>query len=610
MFEVANPALKSLPLAVQQKQIIVTCNYEARRRGLHKLQLITEARSICPDVIIVLGEDLTRFRNASKELYTYLCSFSWNQKAERLGFDEVFLDFTDVIDYNVELLNHNDLRNSWFHLDKDDPTVGFHYSATDVCGNTFPASVSQPIPPLPSSPGSPRFETVDTLTLRLRLASHLGNYLRHQLKEYKGYTSTVGISTNKLLSKLVGNVNKPKNQTTLVPPYVSSSEDEESNVVTFIDNHDIGKIPGIGFKLSQKIREFILGRAADFDAGLIYGGTQEDIKVKDVRLRPDMSPALLEEILGGPGSPKGIGLRIWGLINGVDDSEVGKARIIPRQISMEDSYVRLDTIEEVKKQLRILAERLIHRMHLDLTSVDDGDDTNDNLGVEDRGDTIRTGHRSMVRRWAAHPTTLRLTTRPRPPRNADGTRTRTFNRISRSGPMPSFVFSSDEAMKGLVEKFVVEALIPLFKKLHSEKSGWNLSLVNIAATNIVMVASDDKDHPGRNIGTMFRTQLHNLQEWKMEDVDVAPSSDWSDTVEGKSTYPSQRTLNTPRHVDYSECRNGSEEEIVMTQASQDIEDSWDSTGDDLGLGVPCTTCGAIMPPYASTAHERFHMNPD
>jgi DNA polymerase iota len=67
----------------------VTCNYEARRRGLRKLQLIKEARQICPDVIIVLGEDISRFRDASKTLYHFLRSFSWNDRAERLGFDEV-----------------------------------------------------------------------------------------------------------------------------------------------------------------------------------------------------------------------------------------------------------------------------------------------------------------------------------------------------------------------------------------------------------------------------------------------------------------------------------------------------------------------------------------
>ena len=67
----------------------MTCNYEARRRGLYKLQLVREAKEKCPDVIIVLGEDLTRFRNASKELYGFLKDFLWSNKIERLGFDEV-----------------------------------------------------------------------------------------------------------------------------------------------------------------------------------------------------------------------------------------------------------------------------------------------------------------------------------------------------------------------------------------------------------------------------------------------------------------------------------------------------------------------------------------
>lgn len=74
---------------MQQKQIVVTCNYEARRRGLHKLQLIGEAKKVCPEVVIVLGEDLTRFRDASKRLYSFLAGFVWGEKAERLGFDEV-----------------------------------------------------------------------------------------------------------------------------------------------------------------------------------------------------------------------------------------------------------------------------------------------------------------------------------------------------------------------------------------------------------------------------------------------------------------------------------------------------------------------------------------
>ncbi|EDU48933.1 hypothetical protein PTRG_06013 [Pyrenophora tritici-repentis Pt-1C-BFP] len=64
------------------------CATALAQSGLRKLQLIHEAKRVCPDVVIVLGEDLTRFRDASKHLYAFLRSFSWNSRCERLGFDE------------------------------------------------------------------------------------------------------------------------------------------------------------------------------------------------------------------------------------------------------------------------------------------------------------------------------------------------------------------------------------------------------------------------------------------------------------------------------------------------------------------------------------------
>lgn len=53
--------------------------------------LITDARKLCPELVIVEGEDLTPFRDMSKILFNFLKSHSWNGRAERLGFDEVFL---------------------------------------------------------------------------------------------------------------------------------------------------------------------------------------------------------------------------------------------------------------------------------------------------------------------------------------------------------------------------------------------------------------------------------------------------------------------------------------------------------------------------------------
>ena len=238
------------------------------------------------------------------------------------------MDVTDLIDYNMELLNRQNPSHCFFHLDPKDPTVGFSYDSTTVSGHIYPPIDVQ-------SPASlaPAPDDAEDLILRLQLGSQFAGYLRRELEDQKGFTSTVGISTNKLLSKLVGNVNKPKGQTTLITPY-NPNLDGVSTVNQFIDDHDIGKIPGIGFKIAQKIRAHILGRPATFDAGLVYGGTRETVAVKDVRTFDKMGPKLLQSILGGPGVPKDLPEKVWGLINGVDDAGVTKAREVPQQISL------------------------------------------------------------------------------------------------------------------------------------------------------------------------------------------------------------------------------------------------------------------------------------
>ena len=232
-----------------------------------------------------------------------------------------------MIDFNMNFLNRSTLASSFFCLDPSDPTVGFYYDATSVFGHTWPKGHST------ASYGSLDWQDSEDLVLRLRLGSHLAQHLRLRLEEHKGYTSTVGISTNKLLSKLVGNVNKPKGQTTLMPPY-SVSAGVASHVHEFIDNMDIGKIPGIGFKIAQKVRQHVLGRPAAFDAGLVYGGTKESVTAGDVRLFDGMGSKLLEKFLHGPGMPRDLPSKVWGLVNGVDDVEVAKGREVPQQISI------------------------------------------------------------------------------------------------------------------------------------------------------------------------------------------------------------------------------------------------------------------------------------
>ncbi|KAG9383449.1 DNA polymerase iota [Pyrenophora tritici-repentis] len=339
-----------------------------------------------------------------------------------------------------------------------------------------------------------------------------------------------------------------------------------------MDDHEVGKIPGIGFKIAQKLRAYALHRPADFHAGLVYGDTKENVLVRDVRACPDIGPETLQRVLGGSGVPKGIGAKVWGLLNGCDEAEVGQAREVPRQISIEDSYIRLERIEEVIKELRMLAGRLLERMYTDLLEEYDDVTISDALTCP------------VPKRWLARPKTIRLSTRPRPPQNADGSRNRSFARISKSAQMPTFVFSLKDGMDVIVSRLSNETLVPLFRKLHPEKRGWNLSLINLAATNMVDAASETGGTE-RDIGKMFKRQDAVLKQWRIEEpvMKEAPQE-------------------APERV-------GSEDAPTPSQEGENsILDNWESEDEDMmdGDSFRCDECGALMPTFAMGAHYRWH----
>ena len=255
--------------------------------------------------------------------------------------------------------------------------------------------------------------------------------------------------------------------------------------------------------------------------------------------------------------------------------------------------------------MRTLSESLIKRMRLDLTSlVDDGDV---GITLEGQQEGLATDTQATLsRRWIAHPKTLRLSTRPRPPLNPDGTRSRTFARISKSGSMPSFVFSLAQDITVLAEKLVEETLLSLFRKLYPENSGWNLSLVNLCATNISMAAGERKAGAGRDIGMMLRRQGGVLKSWKTADADVAPSDDEPDNpeIEQNDTNEIERGTSSRFRPDYAGL--GSEDTLPSTQRSSFGDEAWDSEGEENDLGDRCHKCGAMMPSFAMVAHERFH----
>ncbi|KAK3943527.1 DNA polymerase iota [Diplogelasinospora grovesii] len=572
------PALKSLPLGIKQKSILATCNYVARRRGVGKLMLISEAKKLCPELVVVEGEDLTLFRDVSKRLYSLLRSYSRNGKIERLGLDEMFLDVTDMVAYNLELLNPNALEQSFFCLSREDPEKGFAFDATSFAGCVHGDTQS------PDGAG-------EELYMRLLLASHLGYYLRMKLEEDEGYTAACGISTNKLLAKLVGNKNKPRNQTTLL-----ALHDDE--MYSFMDEHGLRKVPGIGGKTTRVLEGFVLGKETESDEHTM----DSKVTAGQVRNHPDISAPVLERLLGGPGSEKGIGSKVWGLLHGVDDSEVKSARDVPTQISIEDTYQGLNQPAEIRRELVLLSRHLLERMHVDL--VEDIDISNGYSGsgaVPSSSSVSGSGSGSSSRRWIAYPKTIRLTTRPKTSA-ADG-KPYNWQRASRSCPLPGYAVSFSMPAEQIVEKLVTETLLPMFRQLNPETSGWNIGLLNVCVTNMVGATNG-----GGNIATMFRRQEDVLREFTVYNHDDELNGNNDDYYHTHSHKP-----RPPPESSVAEAVTADGEEEGLPYSRWEEEEDDDDNEDDIigGSMELCPLCGHLIPRFALSAHERFHsMNED
>lgn len=261
-------------------------------------------------------------------------------------------------------------------------------------------------------------------------------------------------------------------------------------------------------------------------------------------------------------------------------------------------------MENVKRELLLLVGSLVRRMHLDLMS---NIDEADNVDSKNEKFSVRNRKHVVSSHWMAHPRTLRLTTRPRLPLNPNGTHVRTFARVSKSCNMPSIIFSKSHSIEYIAEKIVLEALIPLFRKLHPEHSGWNLSLVNICATNMSLVTTDDKHGAGRDISRMFKRQEDVLKEWKIEDVDVAPDADveLQQTEKMARAAEGSKATTNKSQDDHSEDKHMAIQESLL-EDKRDDEDMWETEVDATSQGEVCRTCGATMPDFAMGAHDRFH----
>lgn len=626
-------ALAGKCVGVTQKSILATCNYEARRRGVRKLMRIADARRVCPELILVDGEDLSPFRDVSKQLYRLVCTaVGPDVPVERLGLDEVFVDATTLIEANVDRVSRPVVRSSstsrttpvetaFFHMPSstEDAPRGFTYSPTCFSGHVVGDDSASDNHASPSARSR----------LRLLLGSHLAVHLRHRLEHDAGYTSSAGIATSKVLAKLAGRRNKPANQTTLLSADSGDDSAGDATVLRFMDVLPLRSVPGIGFKTSLLLRDYFLAAQAATSADGVdahsEGGDKSDVEtgadddvdghderdspgvpsvtVADVRMMSGMSPSLLDSILGANRSKNSAavssatgtvpsGPRVWGLLHGADDTPVRGGRDLPTQISIEDTYagprqgtLRPDGAAAIAGELRKLTTSLLRRMHIDLLGR-----TGDKNDGADTASTIRTS-------WLIRPRTLRLTLRAQCPQAVDNRAPENYYaRMSRSVPLPGFALSLTTPPEQIVERLVTTSLVPMFRKLaasvqagakrttskatHSSVNTppWTVGLLNVCVANMAPVASS-----GDDIVSMFKRQ------------DDRHST--ATNIHEATLYPSYRVTSSS-----SSC---------VSNDGSGGNGNYDSDGDaddhsDTALDV-CIDCGRFLPLFAREAHARYHL---
>lgn len=96
-----DPKLANRPIAVggnsDHRGVISTCNYEARRYGVHSAMPSSTAKRLCPDLLIV-PHRMDAYREASMQMRQIF--YEYTDLVEPLSLDEAFLDVSNLDIHN------------------------------------------------------------------------------------------------------------------------------------------------------------------------------------------------------------------------------------------------------------------------------------------------------------------------------------------------------------------------------------------------------------------------------------------------------------------------------------------------------------------------------
>jgi DNA polymerase iota len=319
------------PVAVTQKFLCVTSNYAARAAGVGKLMRIDEARRICPDLVLIPGEDLTPYREASSQILSVLSAFGPTQK---LGLDEFFVDVTESA--RASLLP---AANTWAESCRVHRATHGTRSSESLEGRTSnyrpqdlrASSSSAVAQPSAEDDGGDDDDGHDASVPLLRGASHVALECKRAIRSETGLTVSVGVACSKTLAKLTSGLHKPDG--------LSALPQEEAH--QFLSPLDVRVLPGVGSAAASRLHE-------------IGARTVGEVSLLDTHS--------LQRALGR--SPTIGAARLSELSHGIDTEPVVQSGP-PKSLSVEDSFKGVSSLEKLSLVLQVLAPDLLRRLDAD-----------------------------------------------------------------------------------------------------------------------------------------------------------------------------------------------------------------------------------------------------
>lgn len=351
---------RDAPLAVRQWDSLIAVNYAARPFGITRMLTATEARKLCPNIILQHvatfreGEggrwayrddsfksiktdkvSLDPYRAESRKILKTMkeelerwCADDVDESIqsvtqglaaslEKASIDEVFIDLSPLI-YRILLQRYPELRPKPHDDNRDaelplPPTTAIPWDTGDCLIDLDKNEREEDDP--------------DWDDIVMQIAAEIVRSVRGSVWDRLHYTCSAGIARNKMLAKLGSACNKPNAQTIV----------RNRAIRFFLGGYKFTQIRMLGGKLGEQI-------TSDF-------GTEQvsellDISLEQLRAKLDDHTATW----------------LYGVIRGEDRSEVNPRTQIKSMLSAKSFRPSINSVEQAERWLHIFAADIYGRL--------------------------------------------------------------------------------------------------------------------------------------------------------------------------------------------------------------------------------------------------------